>query len=141
MKRQRSTGAPVFAWTAFPLDGVRFLSGKLRYYRLSLIAKQGFCETCGTPVVWQSMKPEVANWLVMSTTCLDNPADFAPTWHGCVESQLPWLQIHDDLPRTRAEEAPMLRRAWESAGVTDPKDWKELTFEQAGQFDDNPEST
>jgi class 3 adenylate cyclase len=132
---QRSTGAPVNAWTAFPADAVKFTRGKLKYYRLSLIAEQGFCGNCGTPVAWRSLKPEVAKFLVMATTSLDNPEDFAPSWHGCVESQLPWLQIHDDLPRMRAEEAPMLKKAWESAGVDDPVDWKELTYEESIALD------
>ena len=109
---QRSTGAPVFAWTAFPIEGVRFSREKLKYYRVSLIAEQGFCENCGTPVIWRSLKPKPANYVVITTTCLENPEDYAPTWHGGIESQMPWLDIHDDLPRTRCEESPMLRSWW-----------------------------
>ena len=137
---QRSTGAPAFAWTAFPIDAVKFTRETLRYHRLSLIAEQGFCEKCGCPVVWRSLKPKPANYLVIATTCLDNPEDFAPTWHQGVESQLPWFQIHDDLPRTRCEESPMLRSAWSSMGAADPDDWKALDYEEAEQLDDGPES-
>ena len=41
---QRCTGAPVFAWAAFPVEAVKFTRDKPRYYRLSLIAEKGFCE-------------------------------------------------------------------------------------------------
>ena len=41
-----------------------------------------------------------------------------------MESQLPWFDIHDDLPRTRSEESPTLSKAWESVGVMDRAHWK-----------------
>ncbi len=138
---QRSTGAPLFAWTAFPLDAVKFSRDKLKYNRTSLIAEQGFCENCGCPVVWRSLKPTPANYFVLATTCLDNPEDYAPTWHQGVESQLPWLEVQDSLPRTRCEESPMLRKAWGSMGVPDPADWKALDYEESMMLDDDPEST
>jgi hypothetical protein len=36
--------------------------------------------------------------------------------HFGVESQLPWLDIHDDLPRIRTEDDPELSRRWISVG-------------------------
>ena len=126
---QRNSGAPVYAWTAFPIDGVKFLRHKLRFFRLSRIAEHGFCENCGTTVVWRSLKPEPANYLVMTTTCLEDPENYAPTWHSGVESQLPWLDIHDELPRLRCAESPMLHKAWESAGVADTNEWKALDYD------------
>jgi len=138
---QRSTGAPVFAWTAFPLDAVKFSREKLKYHRLSLIAEQGFCENCGCPVVWKSLKPEPANYLVVATTCLENPEDYAPTWHQGVESQMPWLEIHDGLPRTRCEESPMLRKAWASMGAPEPDDWKALNYEETARLEEDPDSS
>ncbi len=37
---------------------------------------------------------------------LDRPGDTKPYLkaHLCVESEIPWLTIHDDLPRRRSEE-------------------------------------
>ena len=137
---QRSVGAPVIGWTAFPIDAVKFTHGQPRYYKMSLIAEQGFCENCGSSLIWRRLKPGPANYLVIITTSLDNPQDYAPTWHGGVESQLPWFKIHDDLPRTRSDESPMLKSAWESAGVSDPDDWKELDYDQTLLLDDDPKS-
>ena len=130
----------MFAWTAFPLEAVKVTRGKPRYYRLSLIAERGLCEICGSPVTWRSLKPEPANYLVITTTCLENPEDYAPAWHQGVESRLPWLDIHDDLPRTRCEESPMLRSAWASMGAPAPDDWKALDYEESLTLDDDPEA-
>ncbi len=136
---QRSIGAPVIVWTAFPIDAVKFTHGQPKFYRMSQIAEQGFCENCGSSLIWRRLKPGPANYLVIITTSLDNPEDYAPSWHGGVESQLPWFKIHDDLPRTRSDESPMLKSAWESAGLPDPNDWNELEYEQAALLDNDPE--
>ena len=37
---------------------------------------------------------------------LDHPEDWPPNEHFGIESQVPWLVIHDDLPRTRTDESP-----------------------------------
>ena len=120
---QRFTGAPVGVWTAFPRDAVRFVAGAPKVFMSSAIARRGFCADCGTSLTYQLVKPREEGFLVIFTASLDNPGDFAPTSHGGIESQMPWLDIHDDLPRTRCEESPTLRDAWQSVGVTDPSKW------------------
>ena len=125
---QRAIGAPVQAWAAFPIEAVRFTHGDPKYHRSSLIAKRGFCANCGTSLVLRPLKPKASKFLVICITSLDKPEDFAPTWHAGIESQMPWLDVHDSLPRTRCEESPLLRKAWESVGVPDPADWKELSY-------------
>ena len=131
---QRNTGAPVFAWTAFPIGGVKFLQKSLKYFRLSRIGEHGFCEHCGTSVIWRGVKPDLADYVAITTTCLDDPENYAPTWHGGIESQLPWLDIHDDLPRKRCTESPLLHKAWKSAGIDDTKDWKALDYEDVEEL-------
>ncbi len=132
---QRCTGAPVLAWAAFPIEAVKFTHDKPTYYRLSLIAEKGFCKKCGSHVIWRSLKPEPASYVAIATAILDNPEDYAPTWHGGVESQMPWLQIHDDLPRTRCEESPLLRKAWGSVDANDPNEWVDLEYKKARKLD------
>ena len=134
---RRSTGAPVFAWVAFPIEAVRFIGDQPRRFRLSLIAERGFCDKCGSPVLWRGLKPEAATYIAIPTTILDNPEDFAPTWHGGIESQLPWLQIHDDLPRARCYESPFLKSAWSSMDAADPEDWVALDYERAQRLEDD----
>lgn len=137
---RRSLGAPVFAWAAFPVEAVKFTGDQPKRYRLSLIAERGFCNKCGSPVMWRGLKPEAANYLAIPTAVLNNPEDYAPTWHGGIESQIPWLQIHDDLPRARCEDSPFLQKAWGSMGASDPEAWVSLEFEQAKLLDDEPGS-
>ena len=61
-------------------------------------------------------------WIFIKTASLDNPGDFPPSTHFGTESQIPWHEIRDELPRIRCEESPELSELWESAGVrvTDP---------------------
>jgi adenylate cyclase len=138
---RRSTGAPIFSWVAFPVEAVKFTGDQPKHYRLSLIAERGFCDKCGSPVMWRGLKPEATNYIAIPTSILDNPEDFAPTWHGGIESQIPWLQIHDDLPRTRCEESPFLKKAWGSMGAPDPEKWVSLEYEQSKNLDDDPKSS
>ena len=138
---RRCTGAPVLAWAAFPIEAVKFTHDKPKYYRLSLIAEKGFCKKCGSFVVWRSLKPEPANYLAIPTAILDNPEDYAPTWHGGIESQIPWLQIHDDLPRTRCAESPFLKKSWGSMGASDPDNWVSLEYGKAKQLDEDSASS
>jgi len=69
------------------------------------------------------LKPSISDYLIICIPTLDRPEDFPPVWHGGIESQLPWLNVHDDLPRLRTSESPSLRNAWESAGIDDPAEW------------------
>lgn len=121
---QRSIGASLDAWVAFPREAVRFTNGEPKYYASSLIAERGFCPNCGSSLLVRYRAPEPSKFLVMMTACLDNPEEFAPTWHGGVESRMPWLDIHDDLPRKRSDESADLHKRWGGVGVSNPKDWK-----------------
>ncbi len=125
MCTRASGDGPVIASAAFSFDAVRFTRGKPKFYKSSLIAERGFCGNCGTSLTYRLLVPEPVGYLSMSVMSLDNPGDFAPTWHGGIESQMPWLDIKDDFPRTRIDESPELHRAWESVGVPDTRDWKE----------------
>lgn len=121
---QRFSAEPVNAWAAFPAESVRFTNCEPKYYKSSLIAQRGFCANCGTSLTYQVVAPEPAEHIVMHTMTLDNPEDFAPTWHGGIESQMPWHDINDNLPRTKCAESKYLQQAWESVGISDPADWK-----------------
>ncbi len=138
---RRCTGAPVFAWAAFPIEAVKFTQDKPEYYRLSLIGEKRFCKKCGSFVAWRGLKPEPANYLAIPTAILDNPEVYAPTWHGGIESQIAWLQIHDDLPRARCAESPFLKKSWGSMGASDPDEWVSLEYEKAKQLDDDSASS
>ncbi len=120
---QRAIGASLDAWTAFPREAVRFTNGSPKYYKSSLIAERGFCANCGSSLLVRYYAPEASKFLIMMTACLDNPEDFAPTWHGGVESQMSWLDIQDDLPRIPCDKSTDLQRRWRAVGRVNPTDW------------------
>jgi hypothetical protein len=67
---------------------------------------------------------ELDGILAFYSATLDHPEGFAPTSHSGVESKMPWLDIHDDLPRERSDESQLFRARWGNAGFADPADWK-----------------
>ncbi len=114
---QRWTGAPLTASATFPKEAVRFTRGEPKYYKSSPIAERGFCANCGSSLIYRGLVPQWAEWLAVRIASLDNPQDFPPTWHVGVESQMPWLDVNDELTRVRCEDSPAIVEAWESVGV------------------------
>ena len=111
---QRFAGAPASAGTGFLTSDVRVIQGEPNIFVSSVIAERAFCPTCGSSL-W--MRYPAHEWTFVKTLCLDNPEDFAPTTHFCIESQMPWHDVHDDLPRLSCEDSPTLVEDWESVGV------------------------
>lgn len=121
---QKFTGAPVGVWTAVPVSAVRFTSGQPKLFWSSPIAERGFCGECGTSLTYRLMKPEPATHMVIFTTAFDKPEELTPVVHGGVESQMPWLDINDDLPRSPSERSKVLREAWGAVGLPEPSQWR-----------------
>lgn len=127
---QRALGAPINAWVAFPSRAVHFLQNEPVYYRSSIIAERGFCPACGTSLTYRMLKPTVSDYLILCIATLDDPESISPVWHGGIESQLPWLNLHDDLPRMKTLDSPSLRNAWSSVGLSDPEQWKPRHYDK-----------
>ena len=130
---QRFTGGQMVAVAHFPREAVKFTRGEPKYYRgdpkyykSSPIAERGFCGNCGSGLIYRGLTAQWSDWIVVHVSSLDNPEDFPPTWHLGVESQMPWADIYDDLPRVRCEDSPAIVEAWESVGVKGRwKGWEE----------------
>jgi len=120
---QRFNSAAFAAWAVFPLEAVRFTGTEPKCYKTSPLAECGFCGNCGSSLTmkWLRQPSEILAILIPS---LDHPEDFAPTRHHGTESQIPWLDMHDDLPRLRSENNSDLLRRWAEVGLPDPTDWK-----------------
>ncbi len=121
---QLALGAPVSAWVAYKKKAIRFLGDEPKIYKSSLIGERAFCGNCGTSLFTRHYAPDESDYYAMRLATMDNPADFTPTSHFGVESQLPWLDINDDLPRIRTEDDPEIRGRWTAVGRPDPADWK-----------------
>ncbi len=120
---QRFNSAAFAAWAVFPLEAVRFTGSEPKYYKSSPIAKCGFCDNCGSSLTMQWLR-QPSDIIAILIPSLDHPEDFAPTRHSGTESQIPWLDMHDDLPRLRSENISDLLRRWTEVGLPDPADWK-----------------
>ena len=94
---QKASGAPVVAWLMVPADQYEVTKGKVSSYRSSAEADREFCGTCGTQLVFRPRKAR--NEVDINLATLDHPETVVPQYHIFTSSQMPWLQIHDDLPR------------------------------------------
>ena len=112
---QRFTGAPLFSGTTFKTAAVRITQGQPKYYKSSVIAERGFCPDCGSSLIYRGLIGVWTEWLMICTASLDDPENYPPTYHLGVESTMPWLELHDDLPRTRCEDSPSLVEAYRLA--------------------------
>ena len=86
---QRWSGSVLTSWADFGKDGFRCTEGEITYYRSSDFTERGFCAVCGSSLV---QRPLDGDWFAVADE------------HCGIESQVPWLNIDDDLPRktTRA---------------------------------------
>lgn len=119
---QLALGAPLSAWVVYRKSAVRFLGDEPKTYKSSLIAERAFCGNCGTSLFTDHYAPDESEFITIRLASMDNPADFIPTLHFGVESQLPWLDINDDLPRIHTDDDPEMQRRWTAVGRPDPAD-------------------
>lgn len=117
---QKFSGAPVLGGTTFYTADVNFVKGEPKRYRSSPIANRGFCGDCGTALTYEGTIGTWTQWLMIWTATLDEPEKFPPTYHLGVESAMPWLDIHDDLPRTACKDSPSLIDAYHAVGAEVP---------------------
>jgi len=64
------------------------------------------------------MSPEDEEWTNVYVGSLDHPENVKPSRHDCVESQLPWHKIDDDLPRNRSDDDLELLQIWAKYGLS-----------------------
>ena len=101
---RKAVGNVVNTYVTFPTEAIRMKKGKPKGFQGPLV-ERFFCGNCGTPIYGQWMQDRSQSHLMIGS--LDNPENFPPDrYHMGVESQLPWLDIRDDLPRIRTDEHP-----------------------------------
>ena len=94
---QRWSGSVLASWADFGRDGFRVMKGVIKYYKSSEHTERGFCSECGSSLVQRQLD---GDWFAVATGCLDDPAEFSPDEHCGIESQVSWLKIDDQLPRS-----------------------------------------
>ena len=105
---QRSTGQPAEITVLIKAGTLRYLQDEPKYYVSSQDGKRGFCAHCGSRLVWQALRPE-DDWLTNLTVgTLDRPSEARMTQHIYADTQLPWYQVCEDLPKLVADDADRL---------------------------------
>ena len=101
-KCQKWTGNLFYSLAIFRSAVFRITQGEPRFYNTSDWVERGFCANCGTQVCDRQVKG--SDLVGAAIGSLDHPEDWPPDAHWGVESQIPWLNIDDDLPRLRTGE-------------------------------------
>lgn len=94
---RRATSAAFATYVGVKLEQFNYLKGEPTFYESSKGAKRYFCQTCGSPLAfvgdrWQGEVHLYAGSLV-------EPQAIEPKGHMNAAEQLPWADVHDDLPR------------------------------------------
>ena len=86
-------------WITLPRSAVRFTHGKPAVYASSPGVRRGFCPTCGSPLYYENEKSP--DEIDLFAALLRDPAalDPRPSRHVFVAEQVPWFEVHDQLPR------------------------------------------
>ena len=93
---RRTSGAAFMTFVHFPADAFAWTAPPT-WYRSSAAAARGFCATCGSTL---SMREAVLpDRVQVSLGSLDRPDLVRPDDHVWTSSQLPWLEVVDNLPR------------------------------------------
>ena len=94
---QKASGAPVLAWATYARDKVTFTQGCPSLYQSSAQAQRGFCNACGTPLLWHGVGDP--SWIDLTIGAFDRPELAPPEEHIWTESRVKWLNIVDGLAR------------------------------------------
>jgi hypothetical protein len=113
---QKTSGAPAEIAVFVEPGTLKFTKAEPKFFQTSPIGQRGFCAECGSRLIWRS--PDKAEWTNVSVGTLDHPEDVVPVEHNCVESQLPWYDVAEELPHRRSQDDPDLIAAWSNAGFS-----------------------
>lgn len=92
---QKAHGAPVVAWAVVPAEALRWTRGEPSTFRSSDNAVRGFCDRCGTPLIFRRDGEDTVD---IALATLDHPQDIAPTIQYGVETRMPWFATAHRLP-------------------------------------------
>ncbi len=116
---QKSSGQPAEITVPIKAGTLVFTKAKPKYYVSSEHGQRGFCEHCGSRLVWQALDPE-SDWQTNVTVgSLDDPAEARPSNHIFVDTQLTWYEIDEELPKFREAEVEAMLDVWKQERTSD----------------------
>ena len=101
---QRAYGNGFATFVDFATETFRFTSGEPVIYKSSNVGERGFCGRCGSPLIMRYTSLPESIWVYVGTLDRAKDTERYMGSHVCIEGEIPWLTIHDDLPRERSEE-------------------------------------
>ncbi len=110
---QKAYGNGFTAFIGFSAESFRITRGEPTIYRSSNVGERGFCARCGSPVIMRYASLPESVWVYVGTMDRAGEMERYMTSHVCIEGEIPWLTIHDDLPRERSDEV----ETYASAGL------------------------
>ena len=100
---QKAFGNVFAVFGSLPGSALSFTRGTPRFYQSTPHAERGFCRDCGTPLTFRYLR---SHWIAIAIGSLDHPDAVRPEIHWGIECQVPWLAMHDGLPRKPIEGDP-----------------------------------
>lgn len=95
---RKSTGAPVLAWAAVPIEGFAYIRGRPAEYRSSAWGLRQFCGRCGAQILYREAAAGATDVSINLAT-LDNPEAIRPDHHIWTRRRIDWFETADDFPR------------------------------------------
>lgn len=92
-------GAAFVTWFGVPEEAFALTSNddNLEWHQSSPEAKRGFCNRCGTSLLFKSSRWE--GELHVTLANVQQPIDQSPSAHVYYDTHVDWIQLTDDLPR------------------------------------------
>ncbi|MEM7216454.1 MAG: GFA family protein [Pseudomonadota bacterium] len=94
---RRNCSAPVVAWLGVPIRNFKWTGSAPKTLESSKGVFRHFCDSCGAPMGFEA--DHYAGGMHLYAASMEKPEEFEPTFHVNFQSKLPWLQMHDDLPK------------------------------------------
>ena len=116
---QKVSGQPAEVSVPIKAGTLVFTKSTPKYYVSSPHGRRGFCEDCGSRLLWQALDPQ-NDW--MTNVCvgsLDDATEVEPMVHIFVETKLPWYNLDDSLPKLREVEVGSMANVWKQERHTD----------------------
>lgn len=95
---RRQTSSTVATMMGVKVGQFRYLEGTPASYQSSQGVWRYFCPTCGSPMAYTN-DDRWPGEVHLYIGTLEHPEKFVPTTHVYTSEQLPWFDVHDELPR------------------------------------------
>ncbi|WP_194815651.1 GFA family protein [Nocardia sp. XZ_19_385] len=90
---QKLSGGPVVAWTGFPNEKFRWISGEPDWYNTFPTTQRGSCPTCHSLVAARDSEGEFQDQMGITIMALDDATGITPVHQSCKDNAVSWLPV------------------------------------------------